>query len=294
MRRADLRVDPACSRQFACPRALTAGSEDNEPARTLHRPVAPKLLTAATLGFAGNEAAKAQAYGTELALRLDLEATDPLWLSAAGRVILSTPSPQPTADLRAGYQLAFYGDRYVPSLPQKDRVRAFFRPFAGIRPMRFADSPTLASSMTVYPLEAGIDWSVIMRQRAGQNRVWRAFLVALYDTSLREGGLEVDSTWGIGLSERSLGGPFVGGRIGYLPRSGASGGLHIGIHYELRHRQAYHRRADQHDAKQPFAPPLRRREKEVVAGLAVQTTDPASRRGTFYTKLRSHWNRRPW
>jgi len=36
------------------------------------------------------------------------------------------------------------------------------------------------------------------------------------------------------------------------------------------------------------------REKEVVAGLAVQTTDPASRRGTSYTKLRSHWNRRPW
>ena len=35
-------------------------------------------------------------------------------------------------------------------------------------------------------------------------------------------------------------------------------------------------------------------EKEVVAGLAVQTTDPASRRGTSYTKLRSHWNRRPW
>ena len=29
-------------------------------------------------------------------------------------------------------------------------------------------------------------------------------------------------------------------------------------------------------------------EKEVVAGLAVQTTDPASRRGTSYTKLRSH------
>ena len=38
----------------------------------------------------------------------------------------------------------------------------------------------------------------------------------------------------------------------------------------------------------------RSREKEVVAGLAVQTTDPASRRGTSYTKLRSHWNRRPW
>jgi len=36
------------------------------------------------------------------------------------------------------------------------------------------------------------------------------------------------------------------------------------------------------------------REKEVVAGLAVQTTDPASRRGISYTKLRSHWNRRPW
>ena len=36
------------------------------------------------------------------------------------------------------------------------------------------------------------------------------------------------------------------------------------------------------------------REKEVVAGLALQTTDPASRRGTSYTKLRSHWNRRPW
>ena len=35
-------------------------------------------------------------------------------------------------------------------------------------------------------------------------------------------------------------------------------------------------------------------EKEVVAGLAVQTTDPASRRGPSYTKLRSHWNRRPW
>ena len=33
---------------------------------------------------------------------------------------------------------------------------------------------------------------------------------------------------------------------------------------------------------------------EVVAGLAVQTTDPASRRGTSSTKLRSHWNRRPW
>ena len=30
-------------------------------------------------------------------------------------------------------------------------------------------------------------------------------------------------------------------------------------------------------------------EKEVVAGLAVQTTDPASRRGTSSTKLRSHW-----
>ena len=26
----------------------------------------------------------------------------------------------------------------------------------------------------------------------------------------------------------------------------------------------------------------------------MQTTDPASRRGTSYTKLRSHWNRRPW
>ena len=38
----------------------------------------------------------------------------------------------------------------------------------------------------------------------------------------------------------------------------------------------------------------RQREKEVVAGLAVQTTDPASRRGTSYTKLRSRWNRRPW
>ena len=36
------------------------------------------------------------------------------------------------------------------------------------------------------------------------------------------------------------------------------------------------------------------REKEVLAGLAVQTTDPASRRGTFYTKLRSHSKRRPW
>jgi len=35
-------------------------------------------------------------------------------------------------------------------------------------------------------------------------------------------------------------------------------------------------------------------EKEVVAGLAVQTTDPASRRGTSSTKLRSHWNRQPW
>ena len=34
--------------------------------------------------------------------------------------------------------------------------------------------------------------------------------------------------------------------------------------------------------------------KEVVAGLAVQTTDPASRRGTSSTNLRSHWNRRPW
>ena len=36
------------------------------------------------------------------------------------------------------------------------------------------------------------------------------------------------------------------------------------------------------------------REKEVVAGLAVQTTDPASRRSASYTKLRSRWNRRPW
>ena len=40
--------------------------------------------------------------------------------------------------------------------------------------------------------------------------------------------------------------------------------------------------------------PRQLREKEVVAGLAVQTTDPASRRGTSYTKLRSQWNRRPW
>ena len=44
----------------------------------------------------------------------------------------------------------------------------------------------------------------------------------------------------------------------------------------------------------PIARPPCTGEKEVVAGLAVQTTDPASRRGTSYTKLRSHWNHRPW
>ena len=72
-----------------------------------------------------------------------------------------------------------------------------------------------------------------MRKRPGQNRVWTGFIAGLYDTARREGGVEIETTWGFGLSENVLGGPFVGGRFGYLPSLGVSGGIHLGVHYEL-------------------------------------------------------------
>jgi hypothetical protein len=216
-----------------------SASADEERPRPFFRPSEPIALVALSAGAGGFGAgsatdAKGQVYGyggvANFAARLDLEAASPVWLSLAGRAYVGTPA-EADAEASVGYELRFEHAYEQRGVAEFERLQ--LRPLAGVKMIRFADSPLTPTSAEALAVRSGLDATLVSTRDVRGFNVMRAHLVVLWDVARGQAGVEFSSTAGISVDRRVLGGPFIGASIGYLPSTGAFGSLDLGAAWEV-------------------------------------------------------------
>ncbi len=148
----------------------------------------------------------------------------------AGRTYLGTPA-EAEAEASVGYELRFEHAYEHDGVTQFERVQ--LRPLAGVKMIRFADSPNAPTTAEVLALRSGLDATLVGTRGARGFNVWRAHLIGLLDPARRQAGVEFSTTAGISVDRRVLGGPFLGASLGYLPSTGVYGSLDVGAAWEV-------------------------------------------------------------
>jgi hypothetical protein len=232
----------ACIVAACCPAVARAGDDqaradlaDGPWTRPFMRhPIAFFSLSAGVGGFSAGSTTDAghdaHGYGGPrgtLAVRGDLQAVSPLWLSLSGRTFGVKPA-EAEVDASVGYEFRF---RWLDA-PQRQRERLQLRLLAGIKAVRFADSPDTPTTARATAIRAGLDWALDGEESIRGFNAWRAHVVGLWDVARRQPGFELETTAGV-VFPGALDGGFLGIDLGALPATGGFFVLEVGATWEV-------------------------------------------------------------